>query len=421
VSDVSRTRSWLFVAPSLIVLGWGGNHFLPLMQYYRQVEGFSQVQVNILLGAYVFGIVPGFALSGGWSDRYGRRPVLIAGLVLGIVGSIVLATSSSSFTGLCVGRFICGLSVAAGMVVGTSWIKELSIAEGRSAAGARRAAGMLTIGFGGGAGIGGAIAQWGPWPAVLPYLVQIGACVVALIVLLRASETRRFDASAKTLLGNLRVPRSARSTFSRVILPLAPWVFAAPALSFAVGPSLVSDRIPGFTVGFATLVTVITLATGWVTQFFSGHLAKYLRGRMGLVGGCLIAVGALLLVPAATSHQVWIVLVAAPVFGAGYGLAMVSGLATVQALATPDDLAGITAAYYSLTYLGFLLPATLAALTWFAPMWILLGATAAACALCTALAARGMRRGSAGTGTGSVVGSGAPSAAVAGLPPRAEG
>ena len=216
---------------------------------------------------------------------------------------------------------------------------------------------------------------------------------VALIVLLWATETRQFDPSAKKLLGNLRVPRPARSTFIRVILPLAPWVFAAPALSFAVGPSLVSDRISGFTVGFATLVVVITLGVGWVTQFFSGHLAKFLRGRMGVVGGSLIALGAVLLIPAAYSEQVWIVLVAAPVFGAGYGLAMVSGLATAQALATPDDLAGITAAYYSLTYVGFLFPAVLAALATFAPMWILLGATAAACALCTVLAARGMRRG----------------------------
>ncbi|WP_314457603.1 hypothetical protein [uncultured Microbacterium sp.] len=194
------------------------------------------------------------------------------------------------------------------------------------------------------------------------------------------------------LFGNLRVPRPARSTFFRVVLPLAPWVFAAPALSFAVGPSLVSERLPGFTVGFATVVTVITLGVGWVTQIFSGHLATLLRGRMGLVGGSLIATGALLLLIAASSQQVWIVLAAAPVFGAGYGLAMVFGLSTTQTLAKPQDLAGITAAYYSLTYLGFLLPAALAALSAYAPMWVLLGATAAACALCTAVAGRGIRR-----------------------------
>lgn len=194
------------------------------------------------------------------------------------------------------------------------------------------------------------------------------------------------------LFGNLRVPRTARSRFLRVVLPLAPWVFAAPALSFAVGPSLVSDRVAGFTVGFATVVTVITLGVGWVTQFFSGHLATLLRGRMGIVGGSLIATGALLLLIAATSQQVWIVLVAAPVSGAGYGLAMVFGLSTTQSLARPEDLAGITAAYYSLTYLGFLLPAALAALSSSAPMGVLLGATAAVCALCTAVAAWGIRR-----------------------------
>jgi hypothetical protein len=71
---------------------------------------------------------------------------------------------------------------------------------------------------------------------------------------------------------------------------------------------------------------------------------------------------------------------------------MVFGLATAQALATPRDLAGITAAYYSLTYAGFLLPAALAALASFVPMGILLGLAAVACALCTALAARGRRR-----------------------------
>jgi MFS family permease len=167
-------------------------------------------------------------------------------------------------------------------------------------------------------------------------------------------------------------------------------VFAAPALAFAVGPSLVGDALPGYAVGFATLVTVITLACGWVTQLFSGPLIVLLRGRAALVGVGLIAAGALLLIPAATSGQVWAVLVAAPVFGAGYGLAMVSGLIAVQAMATPDDLAGLTAVFYSLTYAGFLLPAILAALTAVSPMWVLLVAVAAACSLCAVIASRGI-------------------------------
>jgi MFS family permease len=389
----SSSRNWLAVAPAVIVLAWGGNQFLPLMQLYRQLDGFTQVQVDLLLATYVLGIVPGFALSGAWSDRYGRKPVLVAGILLGIVGSLILAVSGGSLIGLCIGRLVSGVSVAAGMVVGTSWIKELSVLGGVSSAGARRASAALTIGFGGGAGIGGALAQWAPWPTVLPYGVHIGASVVALVVLARASETREFDPTVTNLIGDLRIPKPARSRFLGTVLPLAPWVFAAPALAFAVGPSLVGAALPGFEVGFATLVTVITLSFGWVTQFFSGPLMSMLRGRAGIVGAGLTSVGALSLVSAASSGEVAAVLIAAPIFGIGYGLAMVSGLSAVQAMATPHDLAGLTAVYYSITYAGFLLPATLAALTPLLPMWILLLCTAAACLFCAALAARNLRAG----------------------------
>lgn len=373
----------------MVVLAWGGNQFLPLMQMYRQVDGFTQVQVDLLLATYVVGIVPGFALSGAWSDRYGRKPVLLVGVVLGVIGSLILAFSGDSLIGLCVGRFVSGLSVAAGMVVGTAWVKELSVLGGASSAGARRASAALTIGFGGGAGIGGALAQWAPLPTVLPYGVHIVASVVAGVVLLAARETRMPATVAVSLLGDLRIPKRARRSFVRTVLPLAPWVFAAPALAFAVGPSLVGTTVPGFEVGFATLITVVTLGCGWVTQFLSAPLMRLLRGRAGIVGAGLTAAGAVILVPAAATGQILPVLLAAPVFGIGYGLAMVSGLTAVQAMATPDDLAGLTAVFYSITYAGFLLPATLAALAALLPMWTLLILTALACAACATFAARG--------------------------------
>lgn len=383
------SRAWLVVAPAMVVLAWGGNQFLPLMQMYRQVDGFTQVQVDLLLATYVVGIVPGFALSGAWSDRYGRKPVLLVGVVLGVIGSLILAFSGDSLIGLCVGRFVSGLSVAAGMVVGTAWVKELSVLGGASSAGARRASAALTIGFGGGAGIGGALAQWAPLPTVLPYGVHIVASVVAGVVLLAARETRMPATVAVSLLGDLRIPKRARRSFVRTVLPLAPWVFAAPALAFAVGPSLVGTTVPGFEVGFATLITVVTLGCGWVTQFLSAPLMRLLRGRAGIVGAGLTAAGAVILVPAAATGQILPVLLAAPVFGIGYGLAMVSGLTAVQAMATPDDLAGLTAVFYSITYAGFLLPATLAALAAVLPMWTLLILTALACAACATFAASG--------------------------------
>jgi hypothetical protein len=44
----------------------------------------------------------------------------------------------------------------------------------------------------------------------------------------------------------------------------------------------------------------------------------------------------------------------------GYGLCLVAGLVEVQRLAHPEALAGLTAIYYVLTYLGFAAPYVLA-------------------------------------------------------------
>ena len=47
----------------------------------------------------------------------------------------------------------------------------------------------------------------------------------------------------------------------------------------------------------------------------------------------------------------------------GYGLLLVGGLMEVQRIAGPDDLAGLTAVFYSLSYVGFFVPAVLAAIS----------------------------------------------------------
>jgi len=64
----------------------------------------------------------------------------------------------------------------------------------------------------------------------------------------------------------------------------------------------------------------------------------------------------------------------------------VSGLQEIQRISGPDDLAGLTAVFYSLSYLGFAVPAVMAviaesttALTY--PMMFVFGAIVAAASL----------------------------------------
>ena len=52
-------------------------------------------------------------------------------------------------------------------------------------------------------------------------------------------------------------------------------------------------------------------------------------------------------------------LLAAAILGCGYGMALIGGLLEVQRIAGPDDLGGLTAVFYALTYIGFGSPALL--------------------------------------------------------------
>ena len=52
---------------------WGGNHFSPLLLMYRQVDGYTAVQVNLFFAFYILGLIPGFLVAGPFSDEQGRK------------------------------------------------------------------------------------------------------------------------------------------------------------------------------------------------------------------------------------------------------------------------------------------------------------------------------------------------------------
>ena len=391
-----RVGTWRSAAPAIAAMAWGGNHVTPLLLLYRRVEGFTSVQVDLVLACYILGLVPAFLVAGPLSDRHGRRRLVAVALALGVLGSTVLALGAGRLGWMCAGRLVSGVSVAVAMVVGTSWIKELSgppyDAAAGPAAGARRASLTLTAGFGIGAGVSGALAQWGPAPTLLPYVVQVLVSAGTAVLLGRVPETRGYDPRVRSLLGDLRIPRTARRRFVGVVLPTAPWVFSAAALAYAVTPSLVADRVGADDVAFATLLTVVTLAAGAGIQPLTARIGVWTRGRQVLVGLALALVGTVLCAVEAVLVSTVLAVVVAAVLGLSYGVCLVSGLVEVQRMAGPDDLAGVTGIYYSLTYVGFTLPVLLAGLTAVASYAVLLGAVALVCLGCGLTVARNLRR-----------------------------
>src|SRR5699024_4188999 len=287
---------WLRVAPTGFVLAWGGNHFTPLLHVYETVGGYAPWQANLLLGMYVVGLVPGMLLAAALSDRHGRRPLAVVGLLSAALASALLALGMGSFPVLCLGRAIAGIGVGIGMSVGSSWIKELSAppheAEATPTAGARRSSMTLTLGFAIGAGATGSLAQWAPLPGQLPYLAHLLLCLVAAAALPTAPESHPRSLRARgSLREDLRVPSAGHPIFRRLALPAAPWVFAAARVAYAILPRTVEDRLGRSATMYAPGLTVLTLGVGALAQGPVALLNRLTRGRALLVGMSGMAVG----------------------------------------------------------------------------------------------------------------------------------
>jgi MFS family permease len=339
-------------------VAWGGNEFTPLLVMYRTDGQMSALTVNLLLGAYVLGIMPSLLVGGPLSDRYGRRPVLVWAPAFGIGGSAVLAAGAGQPVLLGAGRICSGVALGLVMAVGTAWVKELSEDGG----GARRASMALTAGFGLGAGVAATLAQWGPWHAQLPYLVNI-VLTAAAWLLLGAPETRTRMTDPGRLRDDLRIPAAGYRRFVVVVAPTAPWVFGTAASAYAILPGLLVAQVPDLAVGYSGLMCVVGLGTGVALQQTVGQRLDDPRSARGLAVAMGVAVpGLALATVTAILDSAALGLVASAVLGAAYGLLLLGGLQEVQRMATPDDLAGLTAVYYALSYLGFFVPAILAAL-----------------------------------------------------------
>jgi MFS family permease len=387
-----RVPVWALIAPAQFAMAWGGNHFTPLLHMYEQRGNYSETATNLLLGVYVFGLIPSLLLAAALSERYGRRRVLLIGLLTSVGGSIVLAAGFPSFTLLCAGRMLSGISVGVAMSVGTSWMKELSAPpyEGDGftlTAGARRPALTLTLGFGAGAGVSGVLAQWGPIPTVLPYLVQITIGLLGVAPLLIAPETA--GGAEVHLRHSLRMPSLRNPRFLRVVLPTAPWVFTTAGVAYALLPEIVAKQLGGDVLIYATALCVLTLGCGALIQPQVSRLNAATGGRALTVGMIVIVVGLLVATASAALRSPAVALVTGPLLGCGYGIALVAGLGEVQRISGHAELAGMTGVFYSLTYVGFLLPTLVAAFTSLASYTVLLAAVTVLGCLCTLVAERG--------------------------------
>lgn len=340
----------------LFAVAFGTNVPTPLLLAYRDRLDFSATTLTVLFAVYAAGLVPALLLAGPLSDRRGRRSVVLPFVALSAVASLVLMGAADSLAALYVGRLLQGVVSGVVFSVGSAWLAELL---GDPAAASRRAAAAMSLGFGGGPLVSGMLGQWGPAPTVLPYGVHLVVMLVAFVVVPRVPETVTRRHGRGRLL-HLGVPAPARGAFLAFVVPTALCVFTFPSVSVTVLPLRLQAAMPGADLAVTGLVAGVTLGVGVLVQPLERRLGM---GRAApaaaLAGACGLGLGLL----AATSDQPVLLLPAAVLLGAGYGLSLAAGLTATQWLAAPEARGALVATFYALTYLGFGVPVVLSAVS----------------------------------------------------------
>ena len=102
----ARTGTWITLV-ALLSAGWATNHFAAMLPVLADVAAISKPGLDAAFGLYALGLLPSLLLGGGLSDRHGRRPVVVTGLVLAGLGNLVML-ATPTLVGVTVGRLVVG-------------------------------------------------------------------------------------------------------------------------------------------------------------------------------------------------------------------------------------------------------------------------------------------------------------------------
>lgn len=316
----------IFLAVFIDIVGFG--IVIPILPYYAEHFGAKGLEFGALLGVYSLMQFFANTLLGRWSDRVGRRPILLATMLLNAVGYVLFALAGS-YWALFLSRVIGGF---AGGNIGAAqaYVADITTPVERS-----RGMGMLGVAFGLGfvlgPGIGGLSARYlGP---AAPGLVAAGLSLVnfgSAWFILR--ESLHVERRAKPR--GIGLDAIVRGLADRRLRPLMlVWgIFPFAFAGYTTVLPLHTGGVFGWREGELGLFFVVFGLTGaFVQGFVFGRLARRFGERALIVSGTAGAAIAIAAVPFARTSLALYLLTIPMAFSQGLISPAASGLVSVYA------------------------------------------------------------------------------------------
>lgn len=347
-----RRRAGYAAAAVVFAIGMAGTTLpTPLYGLYQKEIGFSELMVTVVFAVYAVAVISVLLVAGNYSDKAGRRPVLLAAMALSAAsaGCFLL---ESGLPLLFAGRVLSG--GAAGLLSGaaTAAVIELAGPGQKGRAGfAATAANMGGLGCG--PLLSGVLAEYTPWPLSLPFWVHLGLVALACVITWRLAETvaepRRWPRLEPQ---GVRVPAEVKGVF--VPAGLAAFAgFALLGLFTAVAPSFAAKTLGVHNLAVTGVVVFSVFCASTVGQ----SLAPRIGARRALPLGCAVLIAGLVLVASSLLAKSLALLVLGAVCGGiGQGLAFRAALTLVSETAPAEHRGGTISAFFVVAYTGISVP-----------------------------------------------------------------
>ena len=320
----------------------------------------ATVQLTITL--YLVGLAIGQLLYGPVSDRFGRRPVLLVGLVLYSLAGAVTAIAPSAGA-LIAARVVQSIGGCSGLVLGRAIVRDAATPD-RAAAQLALLTLVMSMAPAIAPVIGGYATAWVSWRASFALLAAIGGLTLAAAVLWLP----------ETLSGHGQI-RSARSMFYSYVRLLGSRTFCGYAIGGActttsfyafmsASPFIFERRLhrPPQEVGLYYLVLMAGVALG---GFTANRLAGRLRPREALrIANALAITGAALFTAADVFNWISVPTMVGPVALFMVGAGMASPFAITGAVSVNPSAIGAASGLYGFVQMAYGVLCTVLVETW---------------------------------------------------------
>jgi MFS transporter, DHA1 family, multidrug resistance protein len=298
---------------------------------------------------YIFGLAVGQLGYGPISDRFGRRPALMAGLVLYTIAGLAAALAPDTHA-LIAARFFQAIGGCAGMVLGRAIVRDTAPPQGA----ARRLALMnlmVTLGPGAAPIVGGAMASTLGWRSIFFFLAALGFAN-ALFAWRLLPETGPTGASVKA--------SALARDYRRLI--------ASPAfLGYAIGGGCATTSMYAF-IACAPFVFgeqlhrsaqeigiyIAILVSGvWLGSFLMSRLIFTIPMARLLIGAnAMSGIAAFIFLGAALTAHLSVTLIVGAMFVFTLGAGIASPAALTQAISVNPRVIGSASGLYGFAQMG---------------------------------------------------------------------